>query len=56
MAPDSGTSIRFRVRYPLTIAAGVDMPSLALDLALGIPLPAHLDFRGGDVTFSGMFS
>jgi carbamoyl-phosphate synthase large subunit len=30
---------------PLTIAAGVDMPSLAVDLALGRPLPVRLPFR-----------
>jgi carbamoyl-phosphate synthase large subunit len=35
---------RFPGALPLTIAAGVDMPSLALDLALGISLPAKLDF------------
>ncbi len=35
---------RFPGAMPLTIAAGVDMPSLALDLALGIALPAHVDF------------
>jgi carbamoyl-phosphate synthase large subunit len=36
---------RFPGALPLTIAAGVDMPSLALDLALGLPLPAHVPFR-----------
>ncbi len=36
---------RFPGAMPLTIAAGVDMPSLALDLALGLDLPAHLPFR-----------
>ncbi len=36
---------RFPGAMPLTIAAGVDMPSLALDLALGLPLPARIDFR-----------
>ncbi|MFM9878033.1 MAG: ATP-grasp domain-containing protein [Rhodoglobus sp.] len=36
---------RFPGALPLTIAAGVDMPSLAIDLALGLPLPEHLDFR-----------
>ena len=36
---------RFPGAMPLTIAAGVDMPSLALDLALGLPVPAHIDFR-----------
>jgi carbamoyl-phosphate synthase large subunit len=35
---------RFPGAMPLTIAAGVDMPSLALDLALGKELPAHVDF------------
>src|SRR6202012_4073527 len=29
----------------LTIAAGVDMPRLALDALFGQRLPAHLDFR-----------
>lgn len=36
---------RFPGAMPLTIAAGVNMPSLALDLALGIPLPARVEFR-----------
>jgi carbamoyl-phosphate synthase large subunit len=36
---------RFPGALPLTIAAGVDIPSLVLDLALGLPLPAHLEFR-----------
>lgn len=35
---------RFPGALPLTIAAGVDMPSLVLDLALGRELPARLDF------------
>jgi carbamoyl-phosphate synthase large subunit len=35
---------RFPGAMPLTIAAGVDMPSLALDLALGHDLPSHVDF------------
>ncbi len=35
---------RFPGAMPLTIAAGVDMPSLALDLALGKALPDRLDF------------
>lgn len=35
---------RFPGALPLTIAAGVDMPSLALDLFLGVTLPEHLDF------------
>ncbi|HEY0261229.1 MAG TPA: ATP-grasp domain-containing protein [Lacisediminihabitans sp.] len=35
---------RFPGAMPLTIAAGVDMPSLALDLALGLPLPERIDF------------
>jgi carbamoyl-phosphate synthase large subunit len=30
---------------PLTIAAGVDMPSLTLDAVLGLPTPSALDFR-----------
>ena len=30
---------------PLTIAAGVDLPSLALDLFLGETLPEHVDFK-----------
>jgi carbamoyl-phosphate synthase large subunit len=36
---------RFPGALPLTIAAGVDLPSLALDLALGVKLPARLPFR-----------
>jgi carbamoyl-phosphate synthase large subunit len=36
---------RFPGAMPLTIAAGVDMPSLALDLALGLDLPARVPFR-----------
>lgn len=36
---------RFPGAMPLTVAAGVDMPSLALDLALGLPLPATVEFR-----------
>jgi carbamoyl-phosphate synthase large subunit len=36
---------RFPGALPLTIAAGVDMPSLALDLALGRELPSHVEFR-----------
>ncbi len=36
---------RFPGAMPLTIAAGVDMPSLALDLALGLPLPHRIEFR-----------
>lgn len=35
---------RFPGAMPLTIAAGVDMPSLALDLALGAALPERIDF------------
>lgn len=35
---------RFPGAMPLTVAAGVDMPSLALDLALGRPLPSYLPF------------
>jgi carbamoyl-phosphate synthase large subunit len=30
---------------PLTIAAGVDMPSIALDLALGLDTPDSVPFR-----------
>ncbi len=36
---------RFPGALPLTIAAGVDMPSLALDLALGRELPSRVVFR-----------
>ena len=36
---------RFPGALPLTIAAGVDMPSLALDLALGLDVPEHVPFR-----------
>ncbi|NYF08874.1 carbamoyl-phosphate synthase large subunit [Leifsonia sp. AK011] len=36
---------RFPGALPLTIAAGVDLPVLALDLALGEELPSGLDFR-----------
>lgn len=36
---------RFPGAMPLTIAAGVDMPSLALDLALGRELPDRVEFR-----------
>lgn len=36
---------RFPGAMPLTVAAGVDMPSLALDLALGLDLPERVDFR-----------
>jgi len=36
---------RFPGAMPLTIAAGVDMPSLALDLALGLDLPEQAEFR-----------
>ena len=35
---------RFPGAMPLTIAAGVDMPSLALDLALGLPVPTRVPF------------
>ena len=35
---------RFPGALPLTIAAGVDMPSLVLDLALGREIPKKLDF------------
>lgn len=36
---------RFPGAMPLTIAAGVDMPSLAIDLASGRPLPTTVPFR-----------
>jgi len=36
---------RFPGAMPLTIAAGVDMPSLTLDAVLGRPVPARVDFR-----------
>jgi carbamoyl-phosphate synthase large subunit len=36
---------RFPGAMPLTIAAGVDMPSLALDLALGVDIPERIEFR-----------
>ncbi len=36
---------RFPGAMPLTIAAGVDMPSLTLDAVLGMPTPDALDFR-----------
>jgi len=36
---------RFPGSLPLTIAAGVDLPSLALDLALGRPLPERVEHR-----------
>ncbi|MET0863645.1 MAG: ATP-grasp domain-containing protein [Nakamurella sp.] len=36
---------RFPGAMPLTIAAGIDMPSLTLDAVLGRPLPAAIDFR-----------
>ncbi|WP_431280222.1 ATP-grasp domain-containing protein [Leifsonia poae] len=35
---------RFPGAMPLTIAAGVDMPSLLLDLVLGQPVPSTVDF------------
>lgn len=35
---------RFPGAMPLTIAAGVDMPSLTLDAVLGRPVPRSLDF------------
>ena len=35
---------RFPGAMPLTVAAGVDMPSLALDLALGRTLPDSVPF------------
>jgi carbamoyl-phosphate synthase large subunit len=36
---------RFPGSMPLTVAAGVDMPSLALADALGRPVPDHVGFR-----------
>ncbi|GGM17098.1 ATP-grasp domain-containing protein [Nakamurella endophytica] len=36
---------RFSGAMPLTVASGVDMPSLTLDLVLGRPVPAHVPFR-----------
>ena len=36
---------RFPGAMPLTIAAGVDMPSLTLDAVLGRPVPDHVDFQ-----------
>ncbi len=36
---------RFPGALPLTIAAGVDIPSLVVDLFLGAELPGSLDFR-----------
>lgn len=36
---------RFPGAMPLTIAAGVDMPRLCLDMVLGVPLPETLTFR-----------
>lgn len=36
---------RFAGAMPLTIAAGVDLPSLALDLFTGGSLPEHIDFK-----------
>jgi carbamoyl-phosphate synthase large subunit len=36
---------RFPGALPLTIAAGVDIPSLVVDLFLGRPLPASVPFR-----------
>lgn len=36
---------RFSGAMPLTIASGVDMPSIALDLALGRPTPMSVPFR-----------
>jgi carbamoyl-phosphate synthase large subunit len=35
---------RFPGSMPLTMAAGVDMPSLAVDLALGLPVPTRIPF------------
>lgn len=36
---------RFPGALPLTIAAGVDMPSLLVDLALGNEIPSRIEFR-----------
>jgi carbamoyl-phosphate synthase large subunit len=36
---------RFPGTMPLTIAAGIDMPRICLDMALGAPLPVVPDFR-----------
>ncbi|WP_456846882.1 ATP-grasp domain-containing protein [Cellulomonas sp. P5_C6] len=36
---------RFPGAMPLTIAAGVDMPSLTLDAVFGRPVPDHVDFQ-----------
>lgn len=36
---------RFPGSMPLTVAAGVDMQSLTLDLVLGVPVPDAIDFR-----------
>lgn len=41
---------RFSGSMPLTVAAGVDMPSLAVDLALGRELPHAVPFREIAVT------
>ena len=35
---------RFPGALPLTIAAGVDMPSLVLDLAVGVDIPSTIEF------------
>ncbi len=35
---------RFPGALPLTIASGVDLPSLVLDLALGLEIPERIDF------------
>lgn len=35
---------RFPGAMPLTVASGVDMPSLVLDAVLGRPVPRHVDF------------
>jgi len=36
---------RFPGTMPLTVAAGIDMPAICLDMALGQPAPAALTFR-----------
>ncbi|MGY2082901.1 hypothetical protein [Blastococcus sp. SYSU DS0539] len=41
--PDTALLVRTGA-MPLTVAAGAGMPSLALDLPLGRPLPAEVPF------------
>jgi carbamoyl-phosphate synthase large subunit len=38
-------NVRFPGSMPLTVAAGVDMPRLVIDDALGRPVPDHVDHR-----------